>query len=384
MYLTSTCVTVSALVALLGTREHRRSFGVSIGMRTTVSTRLGICAILFAAVVFAGGTFWVETRTLNLVDMPVSLSKGRFMTGTFAINVYASYWIAMDLPHDIAPDCRIDSLRWRRVSHLEELPVHNQLGGGARTGKDVVAGPIFDSFDGKPGRYNIEFEILSADGCLNAGKPRLIILASPSDFAKWENRYAWVCLISFPVGGVGLALLFIGMKSSSRQKAADNQSLSTLGTPLTEYFPGPLKVNPVAAFPFLSQIGLLYSSILLLLIVPATLVFAYAWGLAQPRYGLYVLTDLSPIMKSHSCGEAWVVRIDKKEKWYLNKTKTAPAELPGLLRRQLVGETKCAVYLDVDPSLDYEVAIHAIDAIQSTQVKAVVLLTPGTKNSLPN
>jgi hypothetical protein len=306
------------------------------------------------------------------------------MTGNFTINVYASYWIAMDMPHDIAPDCRIDSLQWRRVSHLDELPVHQQLGGRARTGKDVVAGPIFDSFDGKPGRYNIEFEILSADGCLNASKPRLVILASESDFAKWGNRYAWMCLMSFLAGGVGFALLFIGMKSSFRRKAEDNQNVSISGTPLTEYYPGPLKVNPVAAFPLLSQIGLLYSYILLLLIVPAALVFAYAWGLTQHRYGLYVLTNLSAIMKSHSCGEAWVVRIDKKQNWYLNKTLTSPAELPGLLRRQLVGEAKCAVYLDVDSSLDYEVAIHAIDAIQSTPVKAVVLLTPGTKNSVPN
>lgn len=53
--------------------------------------------------------------------------------------------------------------------------------------------------------------------------------------------------------------------------------------------------------------------------------------------------------------------------------------IAGILRQQLAGETQCAVYLDVNPSINYEVASHAIDAIQTTQTEAVVLLTPGTK-----
>ena len=85
------------------------------------------------------------------------------------------------------------------------------------------------------------------------------------------------------------------------------------------------------------------------------------------------------MMKSRSYGEAWVVRVDKKESWYLNTTKTSSQELPGLLHQQLGGETQCAVYLDVDPSLNYGIAIRAVDAIQTTQAKAVVLLTPQTK-----
>jgi hypothetical protein len=44
-------------------------------------------------------------------------------------------------------------------------------------------------------------------------------------------------------------------------------------------------------------------------------------------------------------------------------------------------KTNCAVYLDVDPSLSYVVAIEAISTIQKTQVMVVVLLTPGTKKA---
>jgi hypothetical protein len=51
-----------------------------------------------------------------------------------------------------------------------------------------------------------------------------------------------------------------------------------------------------------------------------------------------------------------------------------------MLRDQLRQSTDCVVYLDVDPALNYEVAVHAIDSIQLTQPKAVVLLTPQTKS----
>jgi biopolymer transport protein ExbD len=86
-------------------------------------------------------------------------------------------------------------------------------------------------------------------------------------------------------------------------------------------------------------------------------------------------------MKRASCGTTWLVRIDEGENWYLNSTKTREEELPNLLRRQLGKSTNCVVYLDVDASLGYYVAVHAIDLIQTTQAKAVVLLTPQTKKS---
>ncbi len=110
------------------------------------------------------------------------------------------------------------------------------------------------------------------------------------------------------------------------------------------------------------------------------LVFGFAWGYYRHSMGLFVVSDgLSPIMKSRLCGEAWIVHVDKKQNWYLNSTKTSQQELAGLLRGQLGDQTNCAVYLDVDPSLTYQVAIHAIDEIQATQAKVVVLQMPTTK-----
>jgi len=221
---------------------------------------------------------------------------------------------------------------------------------------------------------------VSDTGCLDAGKPRLYIIDSYDDFARWNNRYENAFWISVAFGALGFALLIIGIRERFRRRSTDNVSLDLLEPPCSLHnYPALNKVKAAPGIPFFSQIGLLYSYILFLVILPATLIFGYAWGYGQPRYGLYVLTDLSPMMKSRSCGEAWVVRVDKKESWYLNTTKTSSQELPGLLHQQLGGETQCAVYLDVDPSLNYDIAIRAVDAIQTTQAKAVVLLTPQTK-----
>lgn len=126
--------------------------------------------------------------------------------------------------------------------------------------------------------------------------------------------------------------------------------------------------------------GLLYAQISLIIVTVGFLIFGFACGYYHSSVGLFVLTDLSPTMKSRSCDEDWIVRIDQKENWHLNSTKTSPQELAGLLHTRLGDRSDCAVYLDADPSLAYAVAIQAVDAIQTTQPKAVVLLTPRTKN----
>jgi hypothetical protein len=186
--------------------------------------------------------------------------------------------------------------------------------------------------------------------------------------------------IAFGLALMGFGLLILCFIDGIR-RPKENENISIFENGLERVFPKRRNVSPIFWPRFLSTIGLIYSQILLLLVIPGVLVFHYAWGYGRPHYGLYVLTDLSPIMKNLSCGTNWVVRVDERENWYLNSTKTTAEELPAMLRHQLgQSTTDCAVYLDVDPSLNYEVAVHAIDSIQTTESRAVVLLTPQTKS----
>lgn len=133
------------------------------------------------------------------------------------------------------------------------------------------------------------------------------------------------------------------------------------------------------AFSF-SQIGLLYSQTLLLLVFGGLLVFHYSWVHGHPPQGLYVLTYFpeSYFFKHIPCAQAWVVRVGSNTVWYLNSAIIVPNDLSNTLRSQIGARTGCIVYFDVEPDVDYADAIRAIDLIEQTPGK-VVLLTPQTK-----
>ena len=130
---------------------------------------------------------------------------------------------------------------------------------------------------------------------------------------------------------------------------------------------------------FSPQIALLYSQILLVMLIPGVLVFHYAWE-DNHSYGLFVLTYFpeSSFFRHVPCAQAWVVRVESNEEWYLNSKRIEPDDLPEALRAQIGGRTSCIVFFDAKSDLPYAEAIHAIGLIEESPGR-VVLLTPETK-----
>ena len=130
---------------------------------------------------------------------------------------------------------------------------------------------------------------------------------------------------------------------------------------------------------FFSEIALRYSQILLLTVIPGVLVFHYAWA-HDRSYGLFVLTYFpeSSFFRHFPCVQAWVVRVESNNKWYLNSQRIEPDDLPETLRAQISGRTSCIVFFDANSDVPYAEAIHAIDLIEQSSGR-VVLLTPETK-----
>jgi hypothetical protein len=130
---------------------------------------------------------------------------------------------------------------------------------------------------------------------------------------------------------------------------------------------------------YFSQIALLYSQILLLLVIPGGLVFHYAWA-RESSYGLFVLTYFpeSSFFRHVPCAQAWVVRVESNEEWYLNSKRIEPDDLPKALRAQIGERTSCIVFFDAKSDVPYAEAIHAIGLIEQSPGR-VVLLTPETK-----
>jgi biopolymer transport protein ExbD len=350
-------------------------------MRIPTTARVGIAAILAAIILFLGTARWVETRTYVAVDIPVTLSRGHIRTGDFKINLRALYSILI-VTDDYSFGCYEDSaLQTRRISSVSGHAITGLGHDAVPHGEDVTMGPFLGTFESEPGRYSLDIEVLSDASCLDPLHPRLYISASPTDYAKWRNRYELGCLVSLVAGAIGIVLLSIASVRHFRRASASDALISILEPRGHDCRPARQKITSIsAAFPVFSQVGLLYAQILLLLVIPSVLVFMHSWGYDRHSVGLFVLTYFpqSSLFRHNSCTEEWVVRVDSEDDWYLNSKRVKQDELPKLLRQQIGQRTSCIVFLDANPDVPYALAVHAIDLIGETPGR-VVLLTPGIK-----
>jgi hypothetical protein len=174
--------------------------------------RLGIGAIVLAGLVFYCGKLWINSRTLQLVDMPVSLTRGYIESGNFKINADGIYSAQILFPSGSAPDC--DELKTRTISTLGSLAVYRLTNEGslARPAEELTTGPFLGVIKGKPETYDLKIEIVSDSGCLNALHPRLRVEASPSDYFRWSERFTYVCGTSLFIGTLGIVLFFLPTK----------------------------------------------------------------------------------------------------------------------------------------------------------------------------
>jgi biopolymer transport protein ExbD len=71
-----------------------------------------------------------------------------------------------------------------------------------------------------------------------------------------------------------------------------------------------------------------------------------------------------------------VLRIDAKERWFLDGEPVTPEAFPAALKKLLSRRPDWFVYLEADPNLDYRAPARAMDMIQGLHAK-VILMTPG-------
>jgi len=197
-------------------------------MRIFSATRVGLGLLVVAGIVFCGGKRCVETRTLRAVNIPISLARGTVSTGTFVINAHGFYSINIvrTEPGNLA--CNGVALTTRRITSLDGLPVYRQPAEQSEAPKNVTIGSFLGSFAAKPGRYNLEVEVLSDTGCLRSLRPRLYITASDDDFYRWNQHYESLCSISFLTSLLGMVLIIAGAYGAIRRRSDANSNLSIL------------------------------------------------------------------------------------------------------------------------------------------------------------
>jgi len=321
--------------------------------------------------------------------MPVSLSRGHLKTGDFKINIRAFYSILVVFPGGSEPNCseysllrtrRLPSIGGRTVNHLEgDVDVHDST---------TTVGPFLGGFESTPGHYSLEIEVSSDASCLDARSPKLWVIASRDDFENWESREEISVWVSLILALLGTVIAFVGMFGGHR--AALGYRGPRIATGLSDTYAsgavgglctlrqGPLfKRGPPLTLP---AIGLLYSHLLLLVILPSFLVFWSAWGYPEHFTGLHVQLVRADLlaMTVDPFTEPLVVRIDSHNIWYLNAKQISPAELPSALHAALARRASWIVYFDADSDMRFMDAAVALDIIQGARAK-VVLLTPKTR-----
>jgi hypothetical protein len=180
-----------------------------------------------AVILFFAGKYWVETRTLRAVNMPISLARGTIRTGTFIINVHAFYSINIVRSEPGNLDCNGLALTTRRLSSLGGLTVYHQPEEQTKQAQNLTFGDFLGGFEGRPGRYDLEINVMSDTACLNPLRPRLNIVASNRDFYQLNQRYENSCLASFLLGLPGFILVIASIYEGlrARSEASSNPSI---------------------------------------------------------------------------------------------------------------------------------------------------------------
>jgi len=159
-------------------------------MRLPSTARVGIYSLAAGILISASTFWWVSTRTLTPLDIPVSLAPGHIRTGDFKINIEANFSVQVYFPWNRREDCQTaESLHTRRLTSLGGQPILDRVN-PFDSDPGVTHGTDLGTFHLKPGRYHLGLEVLSPTQHFDQCNPRLLIQATPEDFGKWDDLLA--------------------------------------------------------------------------------------------------------------------------------------------------------------------------------------------------
>jgi len=340
--------------------------------------------ILTGVALWVGSLTWLATRKLVPLDIPVSLSRGHITTREFSVNLDSGYYIEIEverMPSLGDLECRMWHLwgcdevpsalkaRWTisRAGRKELSGSSDDINGASyRVG---IVGRKVGHFASSGGRYKLDVELLSDTLALNEGHPRLRIEDDGDGYNLIGQRRVELSILSAILVFVGGSLRLV---SSARQRADHRVALGISTNPSkVRYLAGSHQTLPRGAiFAGLPPFGLYMTSILMLLVFS----FCVLLGLALVHQrGIWVLTSNR---KSRSPTDRMVsplvLRIDKKDQWFLDGKLVAPNQFPEVLKEALSRRPDWVVYLIADGDLEFQKPATAIDLIQGLHARVVI------------
>lgn len=338
---------------------------------------LGFAAalVIVPAVIVAGYKHWLDTRTFEPLDIPISLSRGHVRTPDFYINLKGEFHagVSVDYEATYTPGCREEA--WRSLQTYTTAYENGVSIGetdGPRWGNIGVL-----SVD-KKGYYSLDVEVLSDAARLNAAHPRLRIW-NVSDF-PYDDVFqlgTWFVLISV-IAGLGLLIYTASVHATRITKGyviVDSQSGAvTTGLPLRRLERRKL-ISSLPSFP------LLCATLMALLIFIEAIFYT-----PVPSKGFYVSLNVTTPQAGdpNALMPPIIVRIRSTRdpnltpELYVDSTTVQWNGLEDELKMQLRLRPQWLVYIDGDDNLDWRYVASAAGIAKELHAK-VVLLTPETR-----
>jgi hypothetical protein len=355
-----------------------------MGNRTRLNVGVAIVLIVSGIVLPKIYANWLSTRSLNPIDMPVSLTRGTITTRDFYLNFTGEYGVSLSgddsflYVYPYKTDCMQRGSEPVKT-HLRVFRNGQQIGETDGSRYSSIA-----SFDAdKKGVYRVEVDVLSDAGCLNQGHPGLYIYAMESQ--SYKDLYElsrWLRLIPIASGIGLLGIAFLGSWKQRRER---------LRPAIVEGDDDPLRWRPTRRFRSARRFAALPSFGLLGATVWSFILFVhmvYYVNRPVPR-GIWVSALRSRLEREESPSPApLIVRLEDAgpglpPRLYVN-SKALPWTKAGSwegLHEALKGELKVradwVVYIQGDSNLPWADAAEVAAIARELHAK-VVLLTPET------
>jgi hypothetical protein len=333
---------------------------------------IAVAAILSGIALPYAYSHWLETRTFLAVDMPVSLSRGHLKTSDFSVNLEGWYHITADVDSGFS-GCQSGvshfALESRSTVYSDGQPIEHS------EGLDRYLGHFYAT---KRARYSVDLQVLNDPTCLNAGHPRIMVWTESSTY---ESLYSEVQNIAWVIVFVGLGLLAFST-TRFEQRTGERDPLSISKDTWCSYYPSRRKLPLRVRFQVLPPFGLSYAAVLTALLLPAALVFIYAWGWDKHSLGIQVSvlkvgplslnagpTNLHPVVRLEDAGTGAVPLL------YMNSKLVPWNELADVLTHEIKVGPDWIVYVQADENVSWSDVINAMDIIRSRHARIVLLTT---------
>lgn len=335
--------------------------------------KVGLIALALALLFPWSYGYWLEKRTFEPLDKPVSLEPGKIQTEDFELNLREDYSVRIELDYS-ADDWNEGKCPFRLWTDVD-WKVYRLTGRAIKIGElwassaeILKGGDIPDGFHGKPGKYRLEWSVPSASACLNARHPRVHVYASSSEYEQFNAYIVFVCIF---LAGTGILLILralgtwiFGHFFNKRPPRMFPEMALRNAIPLKRH-------QPMALICDMSNFRAIWGGILFL-----CLTFSLMLTPLTPK-GLLVdfRKQRAVVVEKSPWTETISVYVDARKGFLVNGQPVKREELEAKLKEELSGQMVWTVYFEADYDCLFMGATSAIDTIQGLGAK-VIWITP--------